>query len=291
MNYGMDRICQLDASQKGTFIHPANRIIRARMQMHDRYHEHPTQPDLIAEFEAIVAWGIITCSYSGVEQAIKCLLQMRGISTGKKSGRHHHSIGKLFRELAPEEQNVLRHSYAIYRSLHSYIPPETADAFLDAIDNGYEIWRYFLLEGKRPPTTHPGAMLEIWSALTDILQARTFTNHGIYTVKRRLDTHLCNRQSRAFREDGENSEHWPAMVERLESQNVHINYYADLIYRGAHQLDVADDERATLHALLDGENKIDIDNDFRHFLERAQTIKIVWNEHEGQFEATGQAIE
>ena len=45
MNYGMDRICQLDASQKGTFIHPANRIIRARMQMHDRYHEHPTQPD------------------------------------------------------------------------------------------------------------------------------------------------------------------------------------------------------------------------------------------------------
>ena len=148
-----------------------------------------------------------------------------------------------------------------------------------------------LLEGKRPPTTHPGAMLEIWSALTDILQARTFTNHGLYTVKRRLDTHLCNRQTRAFREDGENREHWPAMVERLESQNVHINYYADLVYRGAHELDVADDESATLHALLDGEKNIDIDNDFRHFLERAQTIGIVWNVREDQFETTGQPIE
>ena len=49
--------------------------------------------------------------------------------------------------------------------LHDYIPPETADCFLDAIDSGYPTWRYFLLEGEMPPSTHPGAMLEIWSAL------------------------------------------------------------------------------------------------------------------------------
>ena len=289
MHYKLDNIRQLDTSQRKIFLNPTNRIIRARMLTHDRYHEHSVQRDIIAEFEALVAWEAITCSYSGIEQAMKCLLKMRGtyIDKEKRHGGHrHHYIGQLFTALAPEEQDVLRRSYAIYRSLHYYIPPKTADTFLDAIDSGYETWRYFLLEGKRPPTTHAGAMLEIWSALTDILQAKVFTNHGLYTVKDRLDRHLQNRQSRAFREDGANSNYWPAMVKEIENhRRVLINYYCDLIYRTTKHGDFQEYERATWLALLDGSNEDDTDNDYRYFLERAQTTGIIWNEGENQFEA------
>ena len=289
MHNRLDHISHLDTSQKKIFLNPANRIIRARMLTHDRYHEHAVQRDVIAEFEALVAWEAITCSYSGIEQAMKCLLKMRGAYIDKRledGGHRHHHVGRLFAELALEEQEVLRRSYAIYRSLHCYISPKTAGSFLDAIDSGYEAWRYFLLEGKRPPTTHPGAMLEIWSALTDILQAKVFTNHGLYTVKDRLDWHLQNRQSRAFREDGANSKYWPAMVQEIEDhRRVLINYYSDLIYRTTKHGDLQEYERPTWLALGDSANEDDTDNDYRYFLERAQTTGVIWNEGENQFEA------
>ena len=198
MNDVMNNITPLDPCRKKKFRRPAHRIMAARKRLHRSYHEHPIQPDFIAEAEAIAAWSTVTCSYSGIEQAMKCLLQMRGAYVDRSlsgGGHRHHDIGKLFNELTSEEQDVLRVSYAIYRSLHNYIPPETADCFLNAIDDGYPTWRYLLLEGseKWPPTTHPGAMLEIWSALTDIIQARVFCNHGLHTVKRRIDHCLLEK--------------------------------------------------------------------------------------------------
>ena len=168
---GMKKIQPLDSLGKEEFFRPASRLIEAQYKQYRSYHERPIQRDMFADYDAIAAWGTVTCCYSGIEQAMKCLLQLRGAFKRKK--HWHHCIGKLFRELASEEQDVLRVSYAIYRSLHDYIPPETVDCFLNAIDDGYNTWRYFLLMGEMPPTTHPGAMLEIWSALTDILLARS----------------------------------------------------------------------------------------------------------------------
>ena len=193
MNDVMDNITRLDDGRRTKFRHPAHRIMAARKLMHRSYHENSIQPDFSAEYEAIAAWSSVTCSYSGVEQAMKCLLQMQGTYIDKplhKGGHRHHDIGKLFKDLAPEEQEVVRVSYRIYRSLHSYIPPETVDCFLDGIDEGYQAWRYFLLDGRKPeewPKTHPGATLEIWSALTDIIQAKAYCNHGLHTVKTRID--------------------------------------------------------------------------------------------------------
>ena len=197
MNDVMDKITPLDPQRKQEFLRPASRLIEAQYRQCRFYHEHDVLPDLSAEYEAIAAWATVTCNYSGIEQAMKCLLQMRGTYVDKyqsKKGHKHHDIGKLFQSLASEEQDVLRVSYAIYRSLHDYIPPETVDCFLDAVDSGYTSWRYFLLEGndqnKWPPTTHAGAMLEIWSALTDVLRARVFTNHGLNSMKHRIDFRL-----------------------------------------------------------------------------------------------------
>ena len=202
MTSGMDRIAPLDSCLKKEFTRPVHRLIEAWEKQHRSFHERRIQRDMFAEYEAIAAWGAVTCCYSGIEQAMKCLLQMRGAYIHKplKSGGHkHHHIGKLFQALDCEEKDVLRVSYGIYRSLHDYIPPETADHFLDAIDSGYPTWRYFLLEGKMPPTTHPGAMLEIWSALSDILKARVFTNHGLYSVEQRVVNNLKNARKEAWR--------------------------------------------------------------------------------------------
>ena len=285
MNYGMDRICRLDADQKKIFLHPVNRLNKARIWLHDRYHERPIQQDVFPEADAIIAWTTVTCCYSGIEQAMKCLLRMRGayVDKGiKKGGHRHHEIGKLFKDLASEEQDVLRVSYAIYRSLHDYIPPKTVDCFLDAIDAGYEKWRYFLLEGGRPPTTHPGAMLEVWSASSDILKAKTFTNHGLQTVKLRIDHHLRDVQLDAFPKET-TLEQINEMASWVRSdENVDINYYADVIYRGSNGQSVDTHEAAILCTLFDENKKSD--NDFRLFLDRARKSRIVWNKLQDTFE-------
>ena len=184
----MKKIAPLDSLGKEEFFRPASRLIEAQCKQYRSYHEHPFQQDMFAEYDAIAAWGTVTSCYSGIEQAMKCLLQMRDAYI-EKSHKHHY-IGKLFHALTCEEQDVLRVSYRIYRSLHDYIPPETVACFLDAIDDGYNTWRYFLLEGEMPPSTHPGAMLEIWSALCDILKARVFTNHELYSVEQRIEHNL-----------------------------------------------------------------------------------------------------
>ena len=175
MNDGMKNIAPLDSLGKTEFSGPASRLIEAQKKQHRSYHEHPTRRDMFAEYDAIAAWGTVTCCYSGIEQAMKCLLQMRdayidqslcqacfkrvqgkGSEECKKVNkcgykehyeelfqahrdfvhslddrRHHkhHYIGKLFRALACEEQDVLRASYAIYRSLHDYLPRKPPIAF------------------------------------------------------------------------------------------------------------------------------------------------------------------
>ena len=189
----MASIEKLDCVSKDKFLHPANRLIQACRRVTDYYHANPIARDYIAEFEAIAAWMVVTCSYTGIEQSIKCLLQMRGTyidEERKKCGHRHHYIGELFEILSSEEKDVIRAYYSVFRLLHDYIPPETADSFLSAIDDGYPKWRYFLLEDGKPPTTHCGAMVEIWTALSDILCARVFTNHGLQTVDRRIRDQL-----------------------------------------------------------------------------------------------------
>ena len=79
MNDGMNKIIPLDSLGKEKFIAPASRLIEAQRKQYRSYHEHPIQRDMFADYDAIAAWGTVTCCYSGIEQAMKCLLQMRDI--------------------------------------------------------------------------------------------------------------------------------------------------------------------------------------------------------------------
>ena len=343
MSDGMKKIQPLDSLGKEEFFRPASRLIEAQYKQYRSYHERPIQRDMFAEYDAIAAWSTVTCCYSGIEQAMKCLLQMRdayidqslcqacfkrvqgkGSEECKKVNkcgykehyeelfqahrdfvhslddrRHHkhHYIGKLFRALACEEQDVLRASYAIYRSLHDYLPPETADCFLDAIDSGYPTWRYFLLEGEMPPTTHPGAMLEVWSALTDILKARVFTNHGLNTVKQRIDFRLRELHIEAAKGECNDLVQINSLIPwRRRDTFININQYIDLLYYDANgqPLQIKQPTLAlppvlsmprVLHRFVDKVKEDITDNDFMHFRCRAQKGKLVWNAVENCFEA------
>ena len=299
MNDVMDNITSLDDDRLSRFRDPAHRIMAARELMHRSYQNNPIQPDFSAEYEAIAAWSSVTCSYSGVEQAMKCLLQMQGTYIDKplrKGGHRHHDIGKLFKDLAPEEQEVVRVSYRICRSLHNYIPLETVDCFLDGIDEGYQAWRYFLLDGRKPeewPKTHPGAMLEIWSALSDIICARVFQNHGLHTVKRRIEFYLNNKTKRDAWFKHINSGIGECEIKDLNRwfqrhDNIKINAYADLFYRHAinklDRVNVLPSTMQVLRTMVDIVQQRKNDNDFTYFLHRAQTRGIAWNPNDKCFE-------
>ena len=132
----MNGVAPLEPDQRKSYSQPVRRLGEAFKQVHGAYHQQPPiQPDGSDEFEAVCAWHTVTCSYSGIEQAMKCLMHMRGLEV--PTGNEAHHIDSLFEQLAPEEQHLLRVSFDIYRSLHYCIPTETAEEFLDAIGNGY----------------------------------------------------------------------------------------------------------------------------------------------------------
>ena len=267
---------------------------------------------MFAEFTAVSAWSIVTCCYSGIEQAMKCLLQMRGTYIDKhpnQNGHRHHNIGELFKFLASDEQDIVRNSYAIYRSLHEYIPPETADDFLDAIDSGYLTWRHFLLEGndqsRWPPTTHPGAMLEIWFTLCQIIRTKGGNDLEITTLNQDIKQHLYDSLFRnAYTEcihllerhtrDGEGigSSELSELSGWLNRYgNNLINACSDLIYAHANEdveyafKDLRPTTCAILSTFLDNVegNESYRREEVKYFIRRAKETRIRWDQEERRF--------
>ena len=305
MNDGMADIISLDSIKKNHFRRIAHRLILAHEQIHRSFHARPIQQDMFAEVDAIIAWSVVTCSYSGIEQTLKCLLQMQDNyvdKTRQNCGDRHHHIGKLFEKLTDKEKSVLRASFGVYQSLHDYIPKETADDFLYAIDEGYETWRYFLLDGsqkdKWPPTTHPGAMLEIWAALCDILRARQFTNHGLRSVERRIIFRLRELHKDATMQilDPMKEEELNAFINWPQGEyKENLNAYASLIYRREERKPFLIDELMAafpsvlvtspiLHKFVENAEQYKSDNDLAHFVHRAKTNEISWNSCRKRFE-------
>ena len=301
MNNAIDRIEPLDSDQKQRFLHSAFRLISAQEELHRFYHGHPVYPDIFVETEAVSAWKIITLSYSGIEQTMKCLLKMQDAFIDRphrRGGDRHHDIGKLFRRLTSDEQRILHVSYTSYRSLHDYIPLQTVDSFLEAIDDGYQKWRYFLLDGDRPPTTHCGAMLEVWSSLSDILKAKVFTKHGLCTVERRIYDLL---DQWVVRDAWDEHTHPYACKCEIEDVNRWIQSYdnnfinacADLFHHHAndaiHLLEVSPSILPVLRTGVDiAERHKNSDQDFAYFLQRIKANNLTWNPLENRFENVSQ---
>ena len=163
-----------------------DRLIEAVSFQRKQLNEHPVRRDVFADSEAVAGWPFVIVAYQLIEQAFKCLLDLRQIEHPRRGFKGHWIYDELFERFNDRDKSAIRRSYKAYRSLHDYIPLLTADDFLRNIGRSYNNWRYFLLDGRQVSTTHRGAMIEIANATTDLLRAEVFTDHGIKTIDTRI---------------------------------------------------------------------------------------------------------
>ena len=294
MNNSMTKITRLEGDKRQSLIRPAYRLISTGKLMRQYYHGIPLGQDRVEEQNAINAWATVTVCYSGIEQAIKFLLKIQENLNEIPRDYKHHRIGVLFQELTEEQREVVGESYSIYQSLHDYIELKTVDDFLGEIDNGYPAWRYFPLEGIPPPTTHCGTMLEIWFALTNIIEARVFKNRELYHCAHRFHTYLskCVNKAREKYADPETGED-KATNEDLNRwsgpRDCLLNSWAKMLHGHAtstNELDVLPHTKKILLASIDiAKERAQSDQDFSYFLDRVQDPGITWNPRGKRFEA------
>lgn len=287
MSNPMAKITRLTEEQRQGMIRPAHRLTSASKLARRYYHGIPLRQDLVEEQNALNAWATVTICYSGIEQAIKFLLKIQG---SLPSNYQHHRIGTFFQKLPKEQREVVRESYSIYQSLHNYIEPEIVDDFLSIIGDGYIVWRHFLSDGGKLPTTHCGAMLEIWSALANIIDARVGKNPGLYHCARRFHTYLSRciyqaRQKCADRETGEDIETTKDWNRWQNSHDCLLNSWANWLQQhatGTNELNMRPSTEKILLASVDlAKECAQSDQDFAYFLNRAEKHDITWD-HQAQ---------
>ncbi len=234
---------------------PVARVIEAVRMTNERWNQSPDiQRDLIAEYEALQAWFWIPSCYSLVEQAIKLLWATRNdipvddvrcelrdrLRLHSKPLSQSHNLSFIFELLPSADQSRIDSAYRAFQRLHHHIPIETANEFLEQMGDGYTNWRYLLLEGASiMPRTDIGAMLEIASACAAILQNEHYTDHGFFTVDRRVNQELHHAvfevvqdqlgelQSRRGFEGGEFKAEFDRQWNHISDS---IRKYPDLVY-------------------------------------------------------------
>lgn len=77
MDFKLSNISPCSEDEKTNFVRVVDRIATAHKLAHRTFHREPIKRDHFPEHEAVVAWNSITCSYSGIEQAMKCLLKIQ----------------------------------------------------------------------------------------------------------------------------------------------------------------------------------------------------------------------
>lgn len=262
----------------------------ARRRLTRIYHQNPLIPDMMPRQDAINAWPFVTCAYSLIEQSLKCLLRVRNISYAKSTAQGHR-IDELFGKLPGTDQHPMRIGYRAYQSLHNYIAPLTVDDFLKGMGRDYNAWRYLLIEDQQPAKTHVGAMLEIASAVADILCAHAFTDHGLFHVGKRIRTHVAGRMlDTAYKSVEDVSV--PSLGAEDLNQWLHlyrgcpITAFADLVFRHSNALAPNSNLPESVwaaHTRLLGSVEQSRDLDVAHFLDRAREERLCWDSSDKVF--------
>ena len=197
--------------------------------------------DLVADYEALQAWGWVPTCYSLIEQAFKLLWGTReDVPVKKVKEELRKTLGKwkeaynltiLFGMLTPDDQKGIDIAYRAYRKLHDYIPIPTVKEFLKEIGTGYVGWRYILMDGTEGiPSTHIGAMLEIARACVRILKIKHLGGNGFPTVEVRTKKALHDAVVREVNDYADNQkEQYPDDVEFLEVFVCRMKYVDNLL--------------------------------------------------------------
>ena len=173
----------IEEAQREAFT---TRLESAYRRTRDGNEVRPWAHELVGDYELGQEWAAICSAYSGIEQTVKLLI---ALDTGKttselktmredpvqdrcqrrgKAPYRTHRVGFLFSRLEPARREAVEEHYARWRSLHSYIPMTTCQAFLDYVQGdtedergagrGYENWRCCLIQEEMPVTNSADAM-------------------------------------------------------------------------------------------------------------------------------------
>ena len=171
---------------------------RAREAYEDTFKGHDLHPGT----DIAGAWQFITAAYSGIEQTFKFhiaathgqtvekLVATRGPEGAKGEARRpyrHHNLVRLFDCLEDPIRAAVAEQYRRFRTLHPYIAPPTAAAFLSVVSaedgRGYERWRYSLTAPeKKIPTNSAEALLLIWDVAVQLCdtERKGWRLRGVY---------------------------------------------------------------------------------------------------------------
>ena len=189
-------------------------------------------------------WPAISAAYSGIEQTLKFLLALDKALTvdellpeegivenpeekpDQRTKYRIHQLGILFSRLDEGTRDSVEQGYAIWQSLHDFIPIRSCAEFLDHIqgdhNKGHLDWRYCLIQENLPLKNSVDAMLAIWGLLVRRCEEREGIPHraGTRTADEEVKLGLCDRLERACMDcemrAAENGDPLPPLREELK---------------------------------------------------------------------------
>ena len=148
--------------------------------------------DMFAIVDMATHWPVVTPLYSGLEQALKVLAAHNlgipvEVATGPGKILRIHHLGKCWDHISPEAKEILEDHWEQFTSLHSYLVEgdqakaevATAREFLWHLSgkgergDGYESWRYSLIEMQELPRVSVEGMLQLWDSVLEVYVAHT----------------------------------------------------------------------------------------------------------------------
>ena len=192
------------------------RLLTAHKKTNQTLESEPVTHELHPGTDIARNWTVITAAYSGLEQTLKYLIAEKADLTvaelieravpqnaanhARHVGRHPyrtHDLAWLFSKLEQPARDLVHDFYGRFQSLHSYVPIADAEEFLTEISgpggDGYERWRYTLIEDRPLPRNSPEALAAIWGVCVQMAEQNLWTNQRVHMPDRQLTQHFCQQ--------------------------------------------------------------------------------------------------
>ncbi|WP_419946336.1 hypothetical protein [Candidatus Poriferisodalis sp.] len=153
--------------------------------------DNPIQRDGWDGFMAARAWPFVTALYSGIEQALKMLLQLTDSNftlQTLKASPYAHNLQRLHADLSPADKEHIELHFGEHWGLFEFeqldLTFDTAEGFISHVNgsgngHGYISWRYTLVDPSvQIPATDLWTMWEIWEAVCCRIRARLSKRGG-----------------------------------------------------------------------------------------------------------------